>query len=37
VGRYHLKVRIRDEKSGAEAEGSIPFEMVADPRMAVGK
>jgi len=36
VGRYHLKVRVRDEKSGAEAEGSIPFEMVADPKLAAG-
>ena len=35
VGKFHLKVRVRDEKSQAEAETSIPFEMVADPRMAV--
>lgn len=34
VGKYYLKVRVRDEKSRAEAEGSIPFEMVADPRMS---
>jgi hypothetical protein len=34
VGRYQLKVRVRDEKSAAEAETSIPFEMVADPKMA---
>lgn len=34
VGRYHLKVRVRDERSGAEAEASVPFEMVADPKMA---
>jgi hypothetical protein len=34
VGRYHLKVRVRDEHSGAEAEESIPFEMVADPKRA---
>jgi hypothetical protein len=34
VGRYHLKVRLRDEKSGAEAETSIPFEMVADAKLA---
>ncbi len=33
VGRYHLKIHIRDEKSGAEAERSMEFEMVADPRM----
>ena len=37
VGKYQLKVRVRDEKSGAEAETSIPFEMVADPRMAASK
>lgn len=36
VGKYHMKVRVRDEKSGAEAEASIPFEMVADPKMAAG-
>lgn len=35
VGKYQLKIRVRDEKSRAEAEGSIEFEMVADPRMAV--
>ncbi len=34
VGRYQLKVRVRDEASGAEAETAISFEMVADPRMA---
>ncbi len=34
VGRYQLKIRVRDEESGAEAEASIPFEMVADPRLA---
>ena len=34
VGRYHLKVRVRDDRSGAETETSIPFEMVADPRLA---
>lgn len=34
VGKYTLKVRVRDEKSGAETEGSIPFEMVADPKLA---
>jgi len=34
VGRYSLKVRMRDEKTGAVAEQSIPFEMVADPRLA---
>ncbi len=34
VGRYQLKVRLRDEQSGSEAEVAIPFEMVADPRLA---
>jgi len=34
VGKYTLKIRVRDEKSGAETEGSIPFEMVADPKLA---
>lgn len=37
VGKYNLKVRVRDEKSSAETEMTIPFEMVADPRMAAGK
>ncbi|HRP62131.1 MAG TPA: hypothetical protein PK400_02435 [Phycisphaerales bacterium] len=34
VGKYQLKVRVRDEKSKAEAEGTIHFELVADPKMA---
>ena len=34
VGKYTLKIRVRDEKSGAETEGAIPFEMVADPKLA---
>ena len=34
VGRYHLKIRARDERSRAEAETSIPFEMVADEKLA---
>lgn len=33
VGKYTLKVRVRDEKSKAEAETSIPFELVADAKM----
>ena len=33
VGRYQLKIRLRDEKSQAVAETAIDFEMVADPRM----
>ncbi len=34
VGRYQLKIHIRDEMSGAETETAIDFEMVADPRLA---
>ncbi len=34
VGQYHLKIRVRDELSGAEAETGIEFELVADERMA---
>ncbi|MCP3903551.1 MAG: hypothetical protein GY715_07930 [Planctomycetes bacterium] len=34
VGRYQLKIQVRDEASGAESEESIAFEMVADPKMA---
>jgi len=36
VGKYQLKIRLRDEQSGAEAEKSIEFEMVADPKLATG-
>lgn len=36
VGRYQLKIQIRDEQSGAEAETALDFEMVADPRMTGG-
>lgn len=35
VGKYQLKVHVRDEKSKAEAETTIPFEMVADAKLAV--
>ncbi len=35
VGQYHMKVHVRDELSGAEAEDAIEFEMVADPKLAV--
>lgn len=34
VGIYTLKIRIRDEHSGAEAETALPFELVADPALA---
>ena len=34
VGKYQLKVHIRDDKSQAETEATIPFEMVADPKLA---
>jgi hypothetical protein len=33
VGKYTLKVRVRDEKSKAESETSIPFELVADAKL----
>lgn len=36
VGKYQLKIRLRDEHSSAEAEQSIEFEMVADPKLATG-
>ena len=29
VGRYQLKVRVRDEKTGAETEQNVPFTMTA--------
>ena len=31
VGKYQLKIRIRDDKSGAETEKSIPFMLLAQP------
>ncbi len=34
VGKYQLKIRVRDEKSGAEHDASIEFEMVADSKLA---
>jgi hypothetical protein len=37
VGRYNLKIRIRDDRSGAEAETAIDFDMLADPRMMSGQ
>ncbi len=36
VGLYQLKIHIRDERSGAEAEATVEFEMVADSRMTGG-
>lgn len=36
VGRYQLKVHVRDDKSRAEAEIAVELEMVADPRMTAG-
>lgn len=33
VGRYILKIRVRDEKSKAESETSITFELIADPKL----
>jgi hypothetical protein len=37
VGRYQLKVHVRDDRSRAEAELAIELEMVADPRMTAGR
>lgn len=34
VGRYHLKVTVRDRATGAAAEAVIPIEIVADPALA---
>jgi hypothetical protein len=36
IGRYQLKIHVRDEKSRAEAETALDVEMVADPRMTSG-
>ena len=35
VGRYNLKIQLRDETTGAETETAIAFDMVADPKLAV--
>ena len=37
VGRYQLKISVRDEKSRAEAEASLEFEMVADPSLTTAQ
>ncbi len=37
VGRYQLKISVRDEKSKAEAEASLEFEMVADPSLTTAQ
>jgi len=34
VGRYILKARVRDVATGQIAEAAIPFEVVADPKLA---
>ena len=34
LGRYQLKVRVRDERSGAETETAIEFTIVADEKLA---
>lgn len=36
VGKYQLKLRLRDEKSGAETETTIPFMMTAQAASAAG-
>ncbi len=33
VGLYQFKIHVRDKRSGAEAEATVEFEMVADSRM----
>jgi hypothetical protein len=33
VGRYQLKVIVRDHADGSEDERVIPIEIVADPRL----
>jgi hypothetical protein len=33
VGLYQFKIHVRDKRSGAEAEVTVEFEMVADSRM----
>ncbi len=37
VGRYQLKISVRDEKSKAEAEASLDLEMVADPSLTTAR
>jgi hypothetical protein len=34
LGKYQLKISVRDNKSSAEAETSIPFTIVADAKLA---
>jgi len=36
VGKYHLKIRIRDEKTGSIAEDAIDFTLVADEKLVGG-
>ncbi len=36
VGLYQFKIHVRDKQSGAEAEVTVEFEMVADSRMTGG-
>jgi hypothetical protein len=36
VGRYRMKIIMRDRTSGAMDEAIIPFEVVADPALAAG-
>ena len=36
VGLYQFKIHVRDKRSGAEAELTVEFEMVADSRMTGG-
>lgn len=37
IGRYNLKVTVKDKTSGAEAEVILPVSVVADPTLVKGK
>ena len=33
VGRYNLKVLVRDQRTGQEVERALPLEIVADAKL----
>jgi len=37
IGRYNLKVTVKDKTTGAEAESILPISVVADPTLVKGK
>lgn len=37
IGRYNLKVTVKDKTTGAEAEAILPISVVADPTLVKGK